>query len=114
MIKYMILKDGQYAEGKFVPEGATVIDSPRLSHAHAWENNKWVFKGFSTEEALFKLRMLRNAKLIETDWWTNSDVITTNEQKAYRQELRDLPATASPELNEDGNLTGVTWPEKPE
>jgi len=28
--------------------------------------------------------------------------------------LRDLPNTATPELDEYGNLTNVTWPEKPE
>ena len=38
----------------------------------------------------------------------------TDEQKAYRQKLRDLPATASPELNERGELINVTWPTKPE
>jgi len=28
--------------------------------------------------------------------------------------LRDLPNIATPELDEYGNLTNVTWPEKPE
>jgi len=37
----------------------------------------------------------------------------TQEQKDYRKALRDLPSTASPELDEDGNLTGVTWPTNP-
>ena len=34
--------------------------------------------------------------------------------KTYRQTLRDLPATAEPQLDNQGNLTNVTWPEVPE
>ena len=36
------------------------------------------------------------------------------EWKTYRQALRDLPATAEPQLNEFGNLTNVEWPTPPE
>ena len=59
------------------------------------------------------LRLERNSKLSETDWWACSDLTMTQEQKDYRKALRDLPSTASPELDEDGELIGVTWPEKP-
>jgi hypothetical protein len=38
----------------------------------------------------------------------------SNEWSTYRQALRDLPSTASPSLDENGNLTNVTWPNKPE
>jgi hypothetical protein len=31
----------------------------------------------------------------------------------YRQHLRDLPGMSSPDLDEDGNLVGVEWPEVP-
>jgi hypothetical protein len=31
----------------------------------------------------------------------------------YRQQLRDLPANCDPQLDENGNLTNVTWPEEP-
>ena len=34
--------------------------------------------------------------------------------KEYRQALRDLPKTSSPKLDENGELTNVTWPTKPE
>ena len=37
----------------------------------------------------------------------------TQEQKDYRQALRDLPSSTSPTLDEQGNLTNVTWPTKP-
>ena len=61
-----------------------------------------------------QLRDQRNQLLSETDWWCVSDHTPTPEQLQYRQALRDLPSTASPSLDEDGNLTGVTWPTKPE
>lgn len=60
------------------------------------------------------LRKKRDALLVETDWWASGDLTMTAEQTAYRQALRDLPAN-SPNVafDDDGNLTGVTWPVKP-
>ena len=52
------------------------------------------------------LRGTRNTRLSETDWWASSDLTMTDDQKAYRQALRDLPANTSDPFN-------VTWPEKP-
>ena len=60
------------------------------------------------------LREERNHRLQETDVWALVDRNMTQEQKDYRQALRDLPSTASPTLDEQGNLTNVTWPTKPE
>jgi hypothetical protein len=65
-------------------------------------------------EPMRQLRIKRDQLLSATDWWCVSDRTATAEQLAYRQALRDLPATATPALDEEGNLTGVTWPEKPE
>ena len=59
------------------------------------------------------LREERNRIIAATDWWTSSDLILTNAQKKYRQDLRDLPSTASPKLDDEGNLTNVTWPTAP-
>jgi len=59
------------------------------------------------------LREERNIKLTETDWWCASDRTPTKAQLDYRTKLRDLPSTASPSLDENGQLTGVTWPTKP-
>ena len=56
------------------------------------------------------LRELRNAKLAQTDWMALSDRTMTQAQIDYRQALRDLPATADPQLDDQGNLTNVTWP----
>ena len=68
------------------------------------------------EEPMRMLRLERNRRLAETDWTQNRDVILANdvEWKTYRQTLRDHPSTAEPQLDEQGNLTNITWPEKPE
>ena len=60
------------------------------------------------------LRIERNRRLAETDWMALNDVTVSVEWKTYRQALRDLPATAEPQLDENGQLTNVTWPEVPE
>ena len=60
------------------------------------------------------IRKTRNALLSETDWWVLPDRTASQEQKDYRQALRDLPSTAKPQLDENGQLTNVTWPIKPE
>ena len=65
-------------------------------------------------EPMRLLRLERDRKLTETDWWCCSDRTPTQAQLDYRTALRDLPSTASPSLDENGNLTGVTWPNKPE
>ena len=38
---------------------------------------------------------------------------TRKNWKRYRQLLRDLPGMSSPDLDADGNLTGVEWPVVP-
>ena len=65
-------------------------------------------------EPMRLLREERNHRIAETDWWVLPDRTASQEQKDYRQALRDLPSTASPELDKQGNLTNVTWPTKPE
>ena len=59
------------------------------------------------------LRQERDRKLAETDWWAGKDVTMSQARKDYRQALRDLPSTAEPKLDDNGQLTNVTWPTKP-
>ena len=62
------------------------------------------------------LRRQRTFLLSQTDWVAAraaEGLEIPAEWKTYRQALRDLPATAEPKL-ENGQLTNVTWPEKPE
>lgn len=65
-------------------------------------------------EPMRVLREKRNQKLAETDWWCCSDRTPSQAQLNYRITLRDLPATESPSLNDNGELTNVNWPKKPE
>lgn len=64
-------------------------------------------------EPMKVLRKQRNWKLKETDWWCCSDQKPTKSQLDYRQALRDLPSTATPTLDDIGNLLNITWPKKP-
>ena len=90
------------------------------------EYEDWVAEGNVPEEAItpdeqaeldkkpaFVMREKRNKLLAETDWWASSDLTITDEQKEYRQKLRDLPKDATPELDSNNEVTGVTWPTKP-
>ena len=63
-----------------------------------------------------RLRAERNQKLVDSDWTQNRDVTLSNDSdwKTYRQTLRDLPSKSEPQLDENGQLTNVTWPTKPE
>ena len=66
-----------------------------------------------------QVREIRNRLLAESDWTQSRDVVLLNDitWKRYRQDLRDLPASASftPKLDSNGNLdmSSVTWPLKP-
>lgn len=71
------------------------------------------------EEPVRLLRVERDKRLAATDWKVvKAKELGTNlsaDFKAYRQALRDLPSTASPTLNEMGDLdlSSVTWPTEP-
>ena len=52
------------------------------------------------------VRARRNRALKNSDVMALQDRVMTNEQKAYRQALRDLPSTQSDPFN-------ITWPTKP-
>lgn len=71
------------------------------------------------EEPVRLLRIERDKRLAATDWKVvKAKELGTNlsaDFKAYRQALRDLPATATPTLNEMGDLdlSSVTWPTEP-
>ena len=106
---HCILSNGVYATGDFLPEDAVeVLPQPR--HEAVWESGAWTFPA---NLAMSDLRQERNQLLSATDWQASSDLTMTAGQTAYRQALRDLPSTASPSLDDTGNLTNVTWPTKP-
>lgn len=57
-------------------------------------------------EPMKEVRAERDRRLAETDWWASSDLTMTEAQTAYRQALRDVPASAT-------SMDDVTWPTKP-
>ena len=65
----------------------------------------WIEEEFPALQ-LHKLRTERNHRLAETDYLALTDATLTDEMRAYRQALRDLPANTSDPAN-------VVWPTKP-
>ena len=66
-------------------------------------------------ESMRLLRVERDKRLTACDWRASSELTISNAWKTYRQSLRDLPASASPSLDSNGDwdLTSVTWPTEP-
>ena len=66
-------------------------------------------------EGMRLLRLERDRLLAATDWRASSDLTLADAWKTYRQSLRDLPSSASPKLDSDGNLdmSSVTFPTEP-
>jgi hypothetical protein len=108
-MNHMILPNGEYAVGKFIPEGSTLVPA-KPSGPYSWNGSQWIFDGYTAEDAMNRLRFERNRLLAQSDWMAVADRTMTQAQIDYRQALRDLPETADPQLDEDGNLTNVTWP----
>ena len=66
-------------------------------------------------ESMRLLRVERDRLLTACDWRASSDLTLSTAWKTYRQSLRDLPASASPKLDANGNLdmSSVTFPTEP-
>ena len=66
-------------------------------------------------EAMRLLREERDKRIAKTDWRASSDLTLSDDWKTYRQSLRDLPASASPKIDSNGdlNMTSVTFPTEP-
>ena len=71
------------------------------------------------EEPMRLLRVERDKRLTDCDWVVTkaieTGVMVSNVWKAYRQSLRDLPLSSSPQLDSYYNLdlNSVNWPTKP-
>ena len=127
MTKYLILDaDNQIVgwsqDSSVVSQAQTNSNIPSYDikiQSIFWENGNIVVKDDDvkikneSEKPMRLLRQQRNQKLLETDWMANSDVVMSDDWKTYRQTLRDLPSSAEPKLDENGQLTNVTWPTKP-
>jgi len=62
------------------------------------------------DRAFDELRNKRNMLLAQSDWRAAGDLTISDEWKAYRKKLRDLPGT----LNDTTVLETITWPDEPE
>ena len=101
---------------ELAPQSSWKIDAP-----YAYENIEWFDEEntipseaalqaktdeLNAAQPLVELREERNKRLAETDWWALSDITMTDEERAYREALRDLPANTSDPAN-------PVWPTKP-
>ena len=61
------------------------------------------------------LRIERDRRIAKTDWRASVDLTISGDWKAYRQDLRDLPAQQTPKLLPNGQLdpTSISWPPEP-
>ena len=71
-----------------------------------WAEVKAKYDELVAAEPLRLLRVERNQRLANTDWWASSDLTMTEAQTAYRQALRDITDTYT-------SLDDVVWPEEP-
>jgi hypothetical protein len=75
-----------------------------------WSYNDGVFTEpadtRTDEEKAEASRFTRDSLLAATDWRAGSDLTMSDEWKAYRQALRDIPAQA-------GFPNSITWPTEP-
>ena len=87
------------------PEEKAEVDARNT----AWENDK-------PNRQLANIREIRNRKLSETDYLATSDNVMSDEMKAFRKSMRDIPQDYSADKYDDllardeqGNLTHSVW-----
>jgi hypothetical protein len=70
---------------------------------------------YNSIEPMRLLRLERDKRIAQTDWWAVADRTMTSEQITYRQALRDITTGATPQLDERGKLdmNSVQWPSLP-
>ena len=71
------------------------------------EEQAWADGAF--DRAISQLRIQRNARLAETDFYALSDLNLSDEMRTYRQELRDI----TQDLATESDVNAVVWPTKP-
>jgi len=94
--------------------GSGIETSDQSKWGVTWTQVKTKKDELIAAEPMRLLRIERDQKLAETDFYALSDVTMADNMKTYRQALRDLPGSATPKLK-DGALdaSSFTWPTKP-
>ena len=77
-------------------------EAERDAEEKAWNDG-------ALDRELGKLRVERNRKLVDTDFYALADNTLVDNRKTYRQELRDLTNG----LDTVDKVKNVTWPTKP-
>ena len=75
------------------------------------------FEATKVQEKLNLVKVIRNQKLQETDFYALSDVTMSSEMSTYRQKMRDVPQDFTTESqydlllarDSDGKLTHSVW-----
>ena len=93
--------------------GITWLDSSQTKPTESEVNAE--ITRLTNAEPMRLLRIERDRRIAKTDWRASSDLTLASAWSTYRQALRDLPASASPSLDSNGNLdlSSVTWPTEP-
>jgi len=93
--------------------GLTWLDSNQTKPTESEVNAE--ITRLTNAEPMRLLRVERDRRIAKTDWRASSDLTLVSAWSTYRQALRDLPASASPSLDSNGDLdlTSVTWPTEP-
>jgi len=99
---------------KFV-NGVAVEMTEEEKQARVDEWNAW--NDASGDRKLAEIKSIRNQKLQETDYYALQDVTMSNEMKAWRLNLRNIPQDYTTEeeydlllaRDENGNLTHSIW-----
>lgn len=87
-------------------EQNAILSSDPADFGVTWTQVSNKMTELENAEPLRLLRVERDKKLAETDWWASSDLTMTTAQTNYRQLLRDITNTYT-------SLDDVVWPTKP-
>jgi len=93
--------------------GLEWLDSKQTKPTETEVNSK--ISALDAAEPMRLLREERDKRIAKTDWRAGSDLTLQSKWSIYRQQLRDLPASATPKLDSNYNLdlTSITWPTEP-
>jgi glycine betaine/choline ABC-type transport system substrate-binding protein len=89
--------------------GSAIESSNPSDFGTTWADVKAKYDEMVAAKPMADLRVERDRRLAETDWWASSDLTMSDAQKKYRTDLRNVPAQSGVT-----GLDDVTWPSKPE
>jgi len=119
VINELVLKENSSIEISFIGDLENINDFSGFTFSNDYQPSFTMtdvenrLAELQNAEPMRILREERNRKLAKTDWRASSDLTLSSEWSTYRQALRDLPSTATPTLDDYGNLQNVTWPKEP-